>query len=62
MPEITITIDTATGEAHTVIRGIAGPACAKIAEQIKALAGLPSRDTPTAEYHARAVTRQRNQR
>ena len=53
MPEIEFTIDTATGELQMHVQGIAGPACDDVARLVKELAGEPSREEATAEYHLR---------
>lgn len=51
MPEIEIEINTETGEMETRIKGIAGSACEKTAEEIKRIFGKPVRDEKTRDYH-----------
>ena len=53
MPEAEFTIETATGEFHMHVQGIAGPACDDVARLVKQLAGEPSREEETAEYRLR---------
>jgi len=53
MLDIDFTIDTSTGELEMHVRGIAGPACDDVARLVKQLAGEPSREEETAEYHLR---------
>ena len=53
MPEVEFTIDTSTGELQMHVRGIAGKACDDVAGLVKQLAGEPSREEATAEYHLR---------
>ncbi len=50
MPEIEFLIDTETGKCQTEIKGIAGAACEKTAQQLKKLLGSPSVDAKTKEY------------
>jgi hypothetical protein len=57
MPEIDFTIETETGELQMHVRGIAGPACDDIARLVKGLAGEPSREEATTEYHLRSRVR-----
>lgn len=53
MPEITFTIDPATGELQMQVQGIAGPACDDVARLARELLGAPAREQPTAEYALR---------
>lgn len=62
MPEIEITINQETGEMNTEINGIAGPACEQIATKIKELAGTPTTEEKTREYHVRPTVKQKTQR
>ena len=54
MPEIEFKIDAESGKCETQINGIQGPACEKIAQQIKQLNGNPLVDEKTKEFFARA--------
>ena len=53
MPEIEFKIDTETGECQTEIKGAAGAACEKTAQQLKQLMGNPTVDQKTKEYFAK---------
>lgn len=53
MPEIEFKIDTETGECQTEIKGAAGAACEKTAQQLKQLLGAPTVDQKTKEYFAK---------
>jgi len=53
MPEIEFKIDTETGECQTEIKGAAGAACEKTAQQLKQLLGDPTVDRKTKEYFAK---------
>ena len=53
MPEIEFKIDTETGECQTEIKGAAGAACEKTAQQLKQLLGDPTDDRKTKEYFAK---------
>ncbi|HLI50742.1 MAG TPA: DUF2997 domain-containing protein [Thermomicrobiaceae bacterium] len=57
MPEITFTIDPATGNLEMHVTGIAGPACEDIAKLAKELLGAPEREEQTAEYRLRVAVR-----
>ncbi len=57
MPEIEFFIDTETGECQTEIKGIAGAACEKTAQQLKKLLGSPSVDKKTKEYYVKPEIR-----
>ncbi len=54
MPEIEFKIDAETGKCETEIKGIQGPACEKVAQQLKQLTGNPLVDEKTKEFFARA--------
>ncbi len=53
MPEIEFNINTETGECQTEIKGAAGAACEKTAQQLKQLMGDPTIDRKTKEYFAK---------
>jgi len=53
MPEIEFNIDTETGTCQTEIKGAAGAACEKTAQQLKQLLGAPTVDKKTKEYFAK---------
>ncbi len=57
MPEIEFLIDTETGECQTEIKGIAGAACEKTAQQLKKLLGSPTVDKKTKEYYVKPEIR-----
>lgn len=57
MPEIEFLIDTETGKCETEIKGAAGAACEKTAQQLKQLLGDPTVDKKTKEYFAQAQTK-----
>lgn len=57
MPEIEFLIDTETGKCQTEIKGIAGAACEKTAQQLKKLLGSPSVDKKTKEYYVKPEIR-----
>jgi hypothetical protein len=43
-------IDAEAGKCETQVKGIQGPACEKIALQLKQLSGNPSVDAKTKQY------------
>lgn len=57
MPEIEFTIDTESGESRTEIKGIAGAACEKTAQQLKKLLGTPALDEKTKEFFLKPETK-----
>lgn len=59
MAEIEFTIDLETGKCETRINGIQGPACEQTARQLKQVLGAPTTDRKTAEFHAKAQSKQR---
>lgn len=54
MPEIEFKIDAKTGKCETEVKGIQGPVCEKVAQQLKQLAGNPLVDEKTKEFFTRA--------
>lgn len=53
MPEIEFTIDLETGELTLQVAGVAGPACAEVAQLATELLGKPAQETNTQEYYLR---------
>jgi hypothetical protein len=57
MPEITFTIDPATGALELHVSGVAGPACDDVAKLARELLGEPAREQTTSEYYLRPRVR-----
>jgi hypothetical protein len=53
MPEITFTIDPATGALDLHVSGVAGPACDDVAKLARELLGEPGREQTTPKYYLR---------
>ena len=60
MPEIEFTINQTTGEMEVHIKGIPGPACENVAQEIEKLVGRPTKEEKTREYLLKPIVRPQN--
>jgi len=56
--EITITVDTATGQAEYKSEGFTGPSCTEPAEWARTMMGTPVVDDETEEFYQPIIQRQ----
>lgn len=62
MPEVELKIDTENGTCETEIKGYQGPACEKVARQLKEILGEPSAETKKREYSVTPKSKQTTKR